>query len=121
MKNKSKLLLVSWVLTALYLIYLVIYFTNAGASSTDEIQQLGVGLAATIVYPHAILVFIALIFNVLAWAMNKRGFALTSGILYAVSIALMPIYFMFVIIQMILSFVAYAKMKPEVAVVQTQQ
>ena len=45
------------------------------------------------------------------WAMCKRGFALTGAILYAVSMVLFPMYFFFVIVQMILSFVGFAKLK----------
>lgn len=47
----------------------------------------------------------------LAWAMNKRGFALTGGILFAVAMALFPLYFMFVIVQLILAFVGFARLK----------
>ena len=57
----------------------------------------------------------AVIFNVLGWAMNKRGFALTGAILYTVALVLMPLYFMFVIIQMILSYVGFAKLKTIIA------
>ena len=47
--------------------------------------------------------------------MNKRGFALTGAILYTVALVLMPLYFMFVIIQMILSYVGFAKLKTIIA------
>ena len=43
--------------------------------------------------------------------MSRRGFALTGAILYTVAIVLFPLYFMFVIIQVILSFVGFAKMQ----------
>lgn len=49
-------------------------------------------------------------FNALAWALSSRPFALTSGILYAVSMVLFPMYFMFVIIQTVLSFVGFARL-----------
>ena len=58
---------------------------------------------------------LAVIFNILGWAMNKRGFALTGAILYTVALVLMPLYFMFVIIQMILSYVGFAKLKTIIA------
>ena len=38
------------------------------------------------------------------------SFALTSGILYAVSMVLFPMYFMFVLIQTVLSFVGFARL-----------
>ncbi len=118
--KKSKLLLVSWILGAAYFIYLVAYFFGV-VSRTTGAEQMGAGLAATIVTPHAVLVFLAVVFNILGWAMNKRGFALTGAILYAVSIGLFPLYFMFVIIQMILSFVGYAKMKNSSEVVKVKE
>ena len=45
--------------------------------------------------------------------MNKAAFALTAGILYAVAMVLFPVYFFFVIVQMILCFVAFAKMRKQ--------
>jgi len=45
--------------------------------------------------------------------MKKRGFALTGAILYTVALILFPMYFMFVIIEMILSYVGFAKMKKD--------
>jgi hypothetical protein len=42
--------------------------------------------------------------------MGKRAFALVAGILYAVAMVLFLAYFFFVLAQMILCFVAYAKM-----------
>jgi hypothetical protein len=43
--------------------------------------------------------------------MNKRGFALTGAILYAVSMVLFIPYFFFVLVQTILSFIGFAKLK----------
>ncbi|NLW28932.1 MAG: hypothetical protein GXY98_03385 [Erysipelothrix sp.] len=109
-QKKSKLLLVSWILGALYIIYLFAYFGGLVGNTTGG-EQVGSLIASTIVMPHAICAALAVLFNILGWSMNNRGFTLTGAILYAVSIVLMPLYFMFVIIQMILSFVGYAKMK----------
>lgn len=114
-KKKSKLLLVSWVIGALYLVYLFWYMGSAGsAASADSAEALGTAIGLALIVPHLVMVALAVIFNILGWAMNKRGFALTGAILYAVSIVMMPIYFMFVLIEMILSFVGFAKMKKPV-------
>lgn len=111
-EKKSKLLLVSWIIGALYLVYLISYIGGAGsAAGTDSAEALGTAIGLALIVPHLLFVALAVIFNILGWAMNKRGFALTGGILYAVSILMMPIYFMFVLIEMILSFVGFAKMK----------
>ena len=63
-----------------------------------------------LVAPHIICVVIATIFNIVGWYMNKRGFVLTGAILYAVSILMFPLYFLFVVVQTVLSFVGFAKM-----------
>lgn len=108
--KKSKLLLISWILGALYFIYIVAY-TSGAISGTDGAEQAGAALAVTLMFPHIVCVGLATLFNILGWSMNKKGFALTGGILYAVFMVLFPIYFMFVLVQTILSFVGYAKMK----------
>ena len=71
----------------------------------------GAAIATALVTPHMICTVLAVIFNGLGLFMNKRGFALTGAILYAVAIVMFIPYFMFIIIQMILSFVGFAKMK----------
>ena len=80
-------------------------------NSSDSVESAGAAIATAIVMPHMICTVLATIFNGLGCFLNKRGFALTGGILYIVAIVLMPIYFMFVIIQAILSFIGFAKLK----------
>lgn len=113
--KKSKCLLISWILGVLYVLYLIGYIVNTNASMTETAEAIGVGIATVIIMPHLICTVLAVIFNVLGWAMNKRGFALTGAILYTVALVLMPLYFMFVIIQMILSYVGFAKLKTIIA------
>ena len=109
-QKRSKLLLVSWILSALYLLALIVYIsTYDGASSGAE--QAGAALAFTLMFPHLVAVAVGLLFNILGWALHRRGLALTGGILYTVAMVLFPLYFFFVIIQVILSFVGYSKMK----------
>ena len=121
--KKSKCLLISWilgVLYALYLIgyigvlyalYLIGYIVNTNAFMTETAEAIGAGITTVIIMPHLICTVLAVTFNILGWAMNKRGFALTGAILYTVALVLMPLYFMFVMIQMILSYVGFAKLK----------
>lgn len=111
--KKNVLLLVSLVLGALYVIYSLWYWFGGGAASqagADSASQAGAGLAAVIVMPHLALTVLAVVFNALGLFMNKAGFALTAGILYAVAMVLFPVYFFFVIVEMTLCFVAYAKL-----------
>ncbi|WMM25638.1 hypothetical protein RBU61_02930 [Tissierella sp. MB52-C2] len=111
-KKRSKLALISWVLTLMYLIYLIGHF-GGGIGSTTGAEQAGAAIATALVFPHMLCVGIGLIFNILGYFLNKRGFILTGAILYSVSILLFMLYFMFIIVQMILSYIAFAKMKKE--------
>lgn len=113
MEDKNKLLLVALALSALYMAYSAWYWFGGGAASqlgTDSASQAGGALAAALVTPHLLLALLALVFNALGFTMGKAGFALAAGILYAVAMILFPPYFFFVIIQMVLCFVAFAKM-----------
>lgn len=109
-QKMSKLLMISLILGILYIVYSVFYWSGTLDSNLSGSEQIGGGLAIAIVTPHLVATSLALIFNALGLFMRKRGFALTGAILYAVAIVLFPLYFMFVIIQMILSFVGFAKM-----------
>ena len=111
MKSKhSKALLISAILGALYSIYLICYFTGALGGS-EGAEQVGAAMATALVTPHMVLVVLATIFNWVGYFTNKRGFALTGGILYSVSGVMFLIYIMFVIPSIVLSFVGYANLK----------
>ena len=79
-------------------------------SSSTGAEQIGAGLATALVMPHMAFVWLALIFNWLGYFLKLRWAALVAGILYAVAMLAFFIYFMFVIVEMILCFVAFAKM-----------
>lgn len=114
--GKNKLLVVALVLGAAYAVYSLWYWFGGGAAGSvgsDSASQAGAGLAAMLVMPHLVLTLIAVVFNALATFMNKAGLALTAGILYAVAMVLFPLYFFFVIVQIILCFVAFAKMRKQ--------
>lgn len=107
--KKSKLLLVSWILTLAYLIYIIVYVGTVGSSGSGS-EQVGAAIAIMIIMPHLVVTLIALILNLLGWGMKKRGFALACAILYSVAMFLFPPYFLFIIIQTILCYIAFAKM-----------
>jgi len=109
--KRSKILLVSAILGLLYSIYIISYFSNGIFGSKGSTEVLGAAIATAVVTPHIILVVLATIFNWIAYFSNKRGFALTGGILYAVGGAIFIMYIIFVIPSMILSFVGYTKLK----------
>lgn len=106
--KKSKLLLVSWVLTLVYLVYIIVSVVAYGDSG-DSNEQAGAAIAFVLMIPHLFLALIGLIFNILGWSMNKGGFALTGGILYTVAMFLFIPYFFFLIIQTVISYIAFAK------------
>lgn len=107
----SKALLVSGILGALYAIYLISYFSGTMTKGSGTAEQLGGAIATALVTPHMILVVLAVIFNWVAYFTNKRGFALTGGILYSVGGVVFILYLVFVIPSLVLSFVGYAKLK----------
>lgn len=107
--KKSKLLLVSWILTLAYLVYIIVYVSTYG-NSGDSTEQAGAAIAFVLMIPHLFLAFIGLILNVLGWSMNKRGFALAAAILYTVAMFFFIPYFFFLIIQTVLTYTAFAKM-----------
>lgn len=112
MKQKlSKTLLISFIIGVLYLLYSIFYWSRAASSTVDAAEQIGAGIATVVVMPHLICTALAVIFNGLGLFMRKRGFALTGAILYTVALVLFPVYFMFVIVEMILSYIGFAKMK----------
>lgn len=110
MKGKNMFLVISFILGVCYCVYLFVYFLG-DMSSSDGMESAGAAIASVLVMPHLICTVLATLFNGLGCFLNKRGFALTGGILYIVAMVMMPIYFMFVIIQAILSFIGFAKMK----------
>ncbi|MEG0249719.1 MAG: hypothetical protein RR561_04180 [Peptostreptococcus sp.] len=111
--KKSKLALIAMILGIGYLVYIISYFAGGIAETAETAETIGKGIAVMLVLPHLICTMIAVLFNIMGYLMNKRGFVLTAGILYAVAMVLFLVYFMFVIIPMILCFIAYGKMKKE--------
>lgn len=110
-KKLSKLLLISFILGVLYLVYSASYWGNTFGAGESTAEQVGAGIATLLVLPHLVFTALAVLFNGLGLFLKKRGFALTGAILYTVAMVLFPVYFMFVIIQTILSYVAFALMK----------
>ncbi|MDR1774041.1 MAG: hypothetical protein LBR30_04155 [Clostridioides sp.] len=110
--KKSKLLLISSILGVLYVIYIVCYFGGVvGNTSQSDAEMVGSTVATMLVLPHIFLTLLAVIFNIIGYCKNGRGFTLTAAILYAVAGFIFIMYAMFVLPSMILSFVGYAKLK----------
>jgi hypothetical protein len=103
--EKNNVLLMSFILGFVYTVYIVSYFLGIGSTSVTG------ALATNLVTPHMLFMVMAVTFNGLGYYKNNRRFALAGAILYAVSIFLFKSYFMFVIIQMVLSFVGYSQLR----------
>ena len=103
-------LLVSLVVGILYLIYSLFYWSGAFGGEDSLAGQIGIGIATALVAPHLMVTALAALFNALGLFMRKRAFALTGAILYTVAVVLFPLYFMFVIIEVIFSYIGFAKM-----------
>lgn len=104
--------IISLVLSLAYLGYCAYYWGGIVDTGANTAEQFGSAIAAVLVFPHLIATAVAFIFNAVGVIIPSRWFVLVGAILYAVAIALFFAYFMFVIVQMILSFVGFAFMKP---------
>lgn len=111
--KRSALLLIAAMIGTVCVIYMFSFLANTinSSQSQSEAYQAGTIIGSAIALPSLLLSSISTIFAWVGFGTNKRGFALTSGILYAVAIVFMLPWFMFNIIQMILCFIAYGTMK----------
>ncbi|GEM_PF-6648159 len=110
--KRSVFLLLSFLLGLIYLLFYIAGVYGGIDLSGTEAEQLGAMVAGALFLPHAILVFLAVVFGFFGFLLRGRACALVSGILYITSIILMPICFLYVLAEMILAFVAYVRMDP---------
>lgn len=92
-------------LTIIYALYLLDYFAGVGT------ETLGGYIAMSMVSPHMLCVVVAACCSLIGCFGRKRWAMLTCGILMAASAALFPTYAQMVVVQAILFFIAYARMK----------
>lgn len=109
--KRSLCLLIAFLLSVAYFCYTCIWVAQGTSPNMDEWEMLGWLAGVSLLIPHEVCFAIAALFNLLSWIIRSRSCALVCAVLYAVSIVLMPLYFMFVIVQMTLSFVGFALMK----------
>lgn len=109
--RRNVCLIIALVIGAAYLVYSAVYWSGTASSQGSSAAQAGAVIATAIVMPHLICTGVAVVFNALAVFMGKKAFALVAGILYAVAMVLFVMYFYFVVIEMVLSFVGYAQLK----------
>lgn len=119
MKKRSLLLLIALIIA---IVYLCMQFGNyaEGAkvvtTDTETAEEtgnaIGTALGMAILLPHLILVLLGAIFNAVGWLGKFRWAALTAAILYTVGGVLGLVNFVFMIVPMVLCYVAYGKSKP---------
>lgn len=118
MKKRSILLLIALIVA---IIYISMQFGNyseglktvsADTTTAEETgAALGTAIGMTILLPHLILVILGAIFNAVAWLGKFRWAALTAAILYTVGGVLGLVNIVFMIIPMVLCYIAYGKSK----------
>lgn len=95
------------VISLLYCIYSIWYVFDTTSNVEGSAEAIGVGIAVYLAIPHLLVMFVGTLVNWFAAILTNKGCALASAILYTVAIFLMPVWFMFVIIQMILMYVGF--------------
>lgn len=95
-------------LTVLYALYIVSYFSQAGTTN------LGGAIATAIVTPHMVCVAIAAVMSIVGFFGKARWAFLTCGILLVVAAVVFLTYAMLVVVQAILAFIAYSRMRIKV-------
>lgn len=110
--KRSILSFLAGILGAAYAIYILSYIAKAGGNMpSGSAQAAGTAIGMLLILPHAIVASLAAFFNVLGWLGRIRWSTLVAGILYGVAALFMPLYAMFVLVQCVLCFIAFARMK----------
>jgi hypothetical protein len=119
-KSRNLLLFISLVIALIYAIAqanILTAATNAVNTSAMETAEeigtaIGMSIGVAMLTPHVILVFVALIFNVIAWIMSASWSALTAAIIFIVAAVLGVIggNFLFVIPSIVLCFIGRSQL-----------
>lgn len=116
--GKDKVLLISAIISTAWLVisfFIIRGALNAAPTGGNEFEaigyQIGAAIALRMLAPFLVLTFAGVIFNWLAWAGSKKGFALTAGILFAVSLLFGYSYVIGIIPCVVLAFVGYSRLK----------
>ena len=109
-KNRSKILFVNSILSSIYVIYLITYFTNS-MGDLNSAEELGGALATMLVTPHIIVMGIGTIFSWLGFFLKKSWSTLVGAILYCVGALMFMLYIIYCLPLITLGFISYAKQK----------
>lgn len=108
--NGKGFLIASLVLAILYFMLSMSSISGVFASLDSGAEAAGGLIALFFIIPHYVIIVIGILFNGLGIFVEKKGFALTGGILYTVSMIFMLVNFFYILLPMIFSYVGYAKM-----------
>ena len=112
MKRPRILLIDAAISTISFFIIIAIYVNHINSiDKNDSAAVIGTGIGMMLMMPHLILFGLGLIFNWVGYGTRMRGFTLTAGILYCVSMLLGVTNFFILILPIILTFIGYEKQK----------
>lgn len=109
--KKSNFLLISGIIGIIYIFFLILNFSIIPLYSENFSDNILNWVYKIILIPHILFIQAAIIFTWIGYFLNLKWCALVSGILYSMSTLLKFTHFPFLLIQIILCFVAFSKMK----------
>lgn len=107
----SAIICMAWLLTSYTIIGDMLNAAPTGDSAEELGAALGTAIGAAMTIPFFIIAFIGQVFNWVAWLTSRKGFALTAGILYCVSLLFGFTYGLGMIPCIVLAFIGYARLK----------
>lgn len=107
----SAIICTAWLLISYTIIGDMLNANQPGDTAEELGAALGTAIGAAMTIPFFILAFIGQVFNWVAWFTSRKGFVLTAGILYCVSLLFGFSYGLGMIPCIVLAFIGYARLK----------
>lgn len=107
----SAIICTAWLLISYTIIGDMLNANQPGDTAEELGAALGTAIGAAMTIPFFILAFIGQVFNWVAWFTSRKGFILTAGILYCVSLLFGFSYGLGMIPCIVLAFIGYARLK----------
>lgn len=100
------LLIIALVITILYFRYGLQQLETSGFFERE--LDISDGIIAMLVLPHYLFTIIGFLINLVGALITRRALALIAAIMYTLACVTMPVYFMYVVVQAVLCYVAFA-------------
>lgn len=107
----SAIICTAWLLISYTIIGDMLNANQPGDTAEELGAALGTAIGAAVTIPFFIIAFIGQVFNWVAWLISRKGFILTAGILYCVSLLFGFSYGLGMIPCIVLAFIGYARLK----------